>query len=181
MGFFDKAKKGVVQAAASGSKVGMDKVALTKLEAEKIDLSKRLDIEYIRIGKRITEFLREGGEIADPPTQSAFNSINKLDTEIAKIEAEIQKMKAESLERTETELLLEKELKAEQEIEKLKQLLVSGVYDQAEYDMKVATITNQVTHFKKLRALEDAYQKKLIDEVTYKTKKAQILGQNVVE
>lgn len=181
MGFLDKVKQSVVQTAASTAKVGMDKLGLAKLEAEMIDLTKRLEIEYIRIGKRVSEFLRQGEEMEDPTIQAAFQGVQKLDAEIAQKEVEIRKVKGEAADRVETAILLEKEAKAEQEIAKLKQLLDSGVYDQAEYDMKVAMFRNEIANFKKLRALEDAYQKKLIDESEYKTKRAQILGQNIVE
>ena len=60
-----------------------------------------------------------------------------------------------------------------------KELLDIGVDDQDDYDRKVATLQNRVTHFKKLRALDAALSKGLITDDVYNQKKAALLGEDV--
>jgi hypothetical protein len=53
------------------------------------------------------------------------------------------------------------------------------VDSQEDFDRKVATIRNKVTHYKKLDALDQALVRQLITEDIYKAKKAEILGEPV--
>ena len=60
-------------------------------------------------------------------------------------------------------------------------MLELGVDTQDEFDRKVAALRNKVIHFKKIDALDQALSKGLINEDVYKSKKAAILGLDIVE
>jgi len=180
MGIFDKVTKSVSEAVVSAGTSATRTASLKKAEMELSDLNNRYDECYIIIGKRIAEFMRNGEDIDDARVKDAFGRIAKFDNKKSEIEATIRDLKGEKDLATEAQRLSEVEEEVAKEISKCKELLEMGVDSQEEYDRKVATFSNKVTNFKQLGALDTAFAKKLISEDDYKSKKAAILGKDVV-
>lgn len=181
MGLLDKVKKGVSDAAVSAGSGAVQTAALKRLEVELSDLNNRFDECYLIIGKRIAESIRNGDEVNDAKVNEAFGRIQNFDLKKAELEAKIREMKSESTSLEEARKLAAVEAEVEKEIDKAKELLEIGVDTQDDYDRKVATLRNRVTHFKQLDALDRALAKKLISDDDFKKKRAAILGQDIVE
>ena len=181
MGLFDKIAKNVADAATSATNSAVTGAQAKKYEFELADLNAKYDECYIIIGKRISESLRNGEQINDARVTEAFKRIQGFDEKKAEVEAKLRALRGEKSALTEAEKLVAIETDAEKEIEKLKSLLELGVDSQDEFDRKVAALRNKVIHFKKIDALDQALSKGLINEDVYKSKKAAILGQDIVE
>ncbi|MCK5680817.1 hypothetical protein KAI46_08415 [bacterium] len=180
MGIFDKVAKSVSGVAVSAGTSVTRSAALKKTEMELSDLNNKYDECYLIIGKRIAEFMRNGEDIDDARVVEAFNRISKFDTRKSELEDEIREINGEKGLATEAKKLAEVEAEVEKEISKCKELLEMGVDSQDDYDRKVAVFRNKVEHFKQLGALDTALSKKLISKDEYQTKKAAILGKDVV-
>ena len=181
MGVFDKVSKAVSKAAISTGSGVARTAALKKAEVELADLENRYTECYIVIGKRVSEVLRSGEEIADAKVNDAFKRIQKFDREKAEKEAIIRELKGATTELTEAEALVAVEEEVESDIKKCRELLEIGVDSQEDYNRKVAVLRNKVIHFKKLRAFDAALSKNLITEEEYKQKRAALLGQSIKE
>ena len=181
MGVFDAIKKGVTDAAVSAGTGAAQSGAIKKAEMELADLLNKYDECYMIIGKRIAESLRSGDESSDAKVTEAFQRIQNFDLKRSELEVKIREIKGEKQEMVEAAKLVKVEEEVEKEIAKCKELLEIGVDSQDEYDRKVATLRNKVSNFKQLDALDQALSKKLISEDDYKTKKARLLGQDIVE
>ena len=179
MSMFNKLKSGVASAAANATTSAVKNTAIATAEAELKTLLGRYDECYIIIGKRISESLRNGDEIADEKVNGAFERIMSFDGKRAELEDKLRELKGEKRDSNEADALLQVEKEVEAEIAKCKELLDIGVDDQDDYDRKVATLQNRVTHFKKLRALDAALSKGLITDDVYNQKKAALLGEDV--
>lgn len=179
MGLLKKVTKGVTGAAINAGSSASRTAALKKAEMELADLTNRYDECYLIIGKRISEFLRNGDEIEDSRVQEAFSRITKFDANKAELENKIRELKGEADLTTEAKKLAELEEEVEKEISKCKELLEMGVDTQDDYDRKVATFQNKINNFKQLDAIEQAFKKKLISKEEYLSKKSTILGQDV--
>lgn len=179
MGVFDKIGKAVSKAAVSTGSGVARAAALKKAEVELADLENRYTECYVLIGKRISEVLRSGEEIADVKVNDAFKRILKFDQEKAEKEAIIRELKGAASELSEAEALVAVEEEVEREIKKCRDLMQIGVDTQEDYDRKVAVLRNKVIHFKKLRSLDEALAKSLITEDEFKQKRAAVLGQPV--
>ena len=181
MGVFDAIKRGVTDAAVSAGTGAAQSGAIKKAEMELADLLNKYDECYLIIGKRIAESLRSGEENSDAKVIEAFQRIQNFDLKRSELEVKIREIKGEKQEMVEAAKLVKVEEDVEKDIAKCKELLEIGVDSQEEYDRKVATLRNKVTHFKQMDALDQALSKKLISEDDYKTKKARLLGQDIVE
>jgi len=181
MGVFDAIKRGVTDAAVSAGTGAAQSGAIKKAEMELADLLNKYDECYMIIGKRIAESLRSGDESSDAKVTEAFQRIQNFDLKRSELEVKIREIKGEKQEMVEAAKLVKVEEEVEKEIAKCKELLEIGVDSQDEYDRKVATLRNKVSNFKQLDALDQALSKKLISEDDYKTKKARLLGQDIVE
>lgn len=181
MSFLDRVKKGVSEAAASAGVGVVQSTAIKKAEMELSDIINRYDECYIIIGKRISESIRNGEEINDAKVLEAFGRIQKFDLKKAELETKIREMKSDATSADEAKRLAEIEKEVDNEIAKAKELFEIGVDTQSEYDRKVAGLRNRITHFKQLNALDMAFNKKLITEEEYKKKRANLLGQDIVE
>ena len=179
MGLFDKVVKGVSNVAASASVNAVNSVNAKKIEVEISDLNNKYNECYIIIGKRIADSLRTGDSHGDPKVNEAFTRIKGFDQKKSELEAKLRELKGESAALSDASKLVAVEAEAEKEIEKCKHLLDLGVDSQEDFDRKVATIRNKVTHYKKLDALDQALARQLITEDIYKAKKAEILGEPV--
>ena len=181
MGVFDAIKKGVTGAAVSAGTGAAQTGAIKKAEMELADLINRYDECYIIIGKRIAESLRSGDESSDTKVTEAFQRIQDFDLKRSELEVKIQEIKGQRQGLVEAAKLVKVEEEVEKDIAKCKELLEIGVDSQEEYDRKVATLRNKVTNFKQMDALDQALAKKLISQDDYKSKKAALLGQDIVE
>lgn len=179
MGLFDKVVQGVSNVAASASVNAVNSVNVKKIEVEISDLNNKYNECYIIIGKRIADSLRSGDSHGDSKVNEAFVRIKGFDQKKSELEAKLRELKGESAALSDASKLVAVEAEAEKEIEKCKHLLELGVDSQEDFDRKVATIRNKVTHYKKLDALDQALARQLITEDIYKAKKAEILGEPV--
>jgi Skp family chaperone for outer membrane proteins len=179
MGLFDKVVQGVSNVAASASVNAVNSVNVKKIEVEISDLNNKYNECYIIIGKRIADSLRSGDSHGDSKVNEAFGRIKGFDQKKSELEAKLRELKGESAALSDASKLIAVEAEAEKEIEKCKHLLELGVDSQEDFDRKVATIRNKVTHYKKLDALDQALARQLITEDIYKAKKAEILGEPV--
>ncbi len=181
MGLFDKVKKSVSKTTTELSTNFSKRSEMNKLETELEDINNRYNDCYLIIGKRIAEFLRQGEDIDDAKVNEAFGRIVKFDNRKFEIEAKLKEFKGDDALRRDAQELALAEEEAETEIKKLKDLLDSGVYDQEEYDRKVALVRNKVKYYKQLKALDQAFHKELIKFDEYKEKKAKLLGTEIEE
>lgn len=179
MGVFDKIGKAVSKAAVSTGSGVARAAALKKAEVELADLENRYTECYVIIGKRISEALRSGEQIADHRVNEAFARILRFDEEKAEKEALIRELKGASSQLSEAEALVAVEEEVEREIKKCRELLELGVDAQEDYDRKVAVLRNRIIHFKKLRSLDEALAKSLISAEEFKQKRVALLGQPV--
>jgi hypothetical protein len=176
---FNKIKSGVVNAAASATTSAVKNTAIATKEAELKTLINGYEECYIIIGKRISESLRNGEENSDAKVNDAFKRILGFDDKRSELEDQIRELRGDKRGNSEAEDLLQVENEVEAEIKKCKELLDIGVDEQDDYDRKVATLQNRVTHFQKIRALDAALSKKLITEAVYNQKKVALLGEDI--
>jgi hypothetical protein len=166
--------EGVAEASTKSAADVQRQSELSKLQTQIKEIDIKLEKQYTLLGQLVADQLRKSEPINQDSVAKSFQPIQGLDTEKEVILEKIKEVKAKQAEQQKAEDLLRIKKEVESEIKKLDELKSLGVIDEDEYEVNQVKLNKRVNNFEKLYNLKVAFERGLINQEEYRTRKASL-------
>ena len=147
---------------------------LSKLNVKQKEINIKIEKNCTLIGQEVVNKVRKEEAISQELLISLFEPIKKLDIEKAEILEAIKQIKLQQAEQVKAEELIKTKKQVSEKLQKLQELKDLGVIDEDEYEVTQIKINKKVNNFDKLYNLKVAFERNLINEDEYMSRKAML-------
>lgn len=141
-----------------------------EIKVKEIDL--KIEKNYTLLGQAVADTLRQVEPVEQEVLWSLFHPIKELDYERKQLVGVIKEIKAKQAEQLKAQELISIKKKVQDELQKLQELKDLGVVDEEEFEVAQAKLNKRIHNFEKLYSLKTAFERNLISQNEYISKKA---------
>ena len=166
--------EGFSEASTQASAENQRNEEISKLEIKIKEIDLKLEKNYTLLGQSIADTLRQNEPINSEVLFPLFRPVKDLDYERGQILEEIKEIKAKQAEQLKAQELIRTKKQVQEEIQKLQELKSLGVIDEEEIEVTQAKLNKRIHNFEKLYSLKIAFERNLISQDEYKSRKAML-------
>lgn len=147
---------------------------ISNLEVILREVNLKVEKNYTLLGQAVADVLRKGEPVDQELTRPLFYPIKELDEERKQLLEAIKEIRSKQAEQLKAQELINAKKELMNELQRLQELKDLGVIDEEEFEVTQAKLNKRIYSFEKLYNLKTAFERKLISQDEYISRKAML-------